>query len=339
MPDLRRFLRETFEQSGGEMSFEDFMSLALYDPEFGYYSSNIEDVGNGRGDFATATTLSPALGRAVASWLEREREWFGWRDLPIVEVGAGSGNLAAAILGSVNWWQRRKWRYHIVEVSPELRKRQKKRLGGRVRWHDSVGEAISACGGRAIVVSNELIDAFPAMWLRWSEEVSAFEEIWVRYSPETGLNEVVRELPESLQSGDFSALAAAPQEEGQRIEIQPSVKDWLSDVISKLETGALLTIDYGGLPETIYSGKKNGTIRGYYRNSRIEEGAIYRRFGKQDLTLDVNFQDLQDWGKQLGLASIRYETQRSFLTEMGQGDDLMAQSEAGEAFQVLHQRK
>ena len=79
MPDFRTFLQQRFDKSGGEMSFEDFMAMALYDPTFGYYTTGITDVGGRSGDFATAATLSESLGKAVAGWIKAEIRHHQWK--------------------------------------------------------------------------------------------------------------------------------------------------------------------------------------------------------------------------------------------------------------------
>ncbi len=99
MPDLRSFLDQTFSRAGGELSFEDFMAMALYDPEIGYYTTGINDVGGRGGDFATSATLSDALGKAIAGWVRMEMKSLrGKGPVHLVEVGGGSGALAATVL-------------------------------------------------------------------------------------------------------------------------------------------------------------------------------------------------------------------------------------------------
>jgi len=342
MPDLRAFLEETFETAGGELSFEDFMALALYDPAHGYYTASIHDVGGERGDFATAPTLTPALGRAMARWLREERNRRGWRGrVDVIEVGGGSGALAEAVLRSLGWRGRRRFRYRLVEISPVLRARQRERLRRfrGVCWHDDAVETLGAAGGRALIFSNELIDAFPAKWLRWDASGGRWREIAVRFDRENGLREAFRDPPADLDLADFSAAARTDRPDGQRIEIQPTVRDWLERLAGAWHSGSMLTIDYGGEVDEVHHRRPGGTLRGYWRNERVEGGGIYRRFGKQDLTLDVNFTDLRSWGRRFGFEEVGCETQRAFLERFGEGGDAMADSAAGEAFRVLEQRR
>jgi SAM-dependent MidA family methyltransferase len=141
-------------------SFAAFMARALHDPQRGYYARRIQGIGGQRGDFATAATLSPLLGQAIAAWLKQSR-----REMPevrhVIEVGAGNGALMETVRKSLGWWQRRKFQWHIVETSVALREQQMQRLGAAVAWHVDLKSALRACGGAAFIYHNELLDAFP----------------------------------------------------------------------------------------------------------------------------------------------------------------------------------
>ncbi|MDF1823101.1 MAG: SAM-dependent methyltransferase [Verrucomicrobiales bacterium] len=341
MPDLRDFLHETFQKAGGAMPFDQFMAMALYDPVFGYYTSGIEDVGGARGDFATSATLSSGLAKAIAGWIHDEREHHGWEhSVPVIEVGAGNGELALEILKSFGWWKRRQIQYHIVDVSAPLRKKQEAALKSySVEWHASVSSALEATGGEALIISNELVDAFPAKWLRWSGIEKCWLEIFVTFNRDSGLAEIFKPMPKGFPDYDYSALALKEPDCGQRVEIQPLFQRWLANLSEHLEKGSILTIDYGGRAAELYDRRPGGTLRAYHRQQRIEGGGVYQRFGKQDLTVDVNFGDLISWGEDFDLESVREESQAEFLHRFGEGADEMASSGVGEAFRVLHQRR
>jgi SAM-dependent MidA family methyltransferase len=372
MPDLRHFLDRTFAASGGVLSFDEFMAAALYDPEHGYYTTGIGDVGGRGGDFATSATLSAGLARAIAGWIAEEITRLSWSGpVAVIEVGGGNGALAASVLKSLGWWRRRSIRYHLVEVSPVLRELQQAKLvkrrwslshlkergrprprtevprptsgpgaapllehGQAVVWHESIADALAACGGRALIFSNELVDAFPAKWLRW--DGTRWEEVCVSYEPSQGLGEIFRELQAGLSADHFSALALTKPPLGQRIEILPSFRKWLQDLAPHWLEGTMLTIDYGAdSAEIIYDRRPGGTMRAYYRQQRIEGGGIYARFGRQDLTSDVNFADLVRWGEELGWETAGLGTQWEFLQRHGAETDLVAGDGVGEAFRVL----
>lgn len=323
------------------MPFDQFMAMALYDPTHGYYSNKIEDVGGRRGDFATSATLSKGLGNAITSWILAEKEYHDWETpIQVIEVGAGDGSLAAQIFRSLGWWKRRQLRYQIVEVSSPLRSLQEERLKSfPVSWSERVSDALEAAEGEALIFSNELVDAFPAKWLRWSEVDDCWLEVFVRFDREQGLSELFRPLPKGFPDYDYSALGMKNLSCGQRVEIQPLFQRWLGNTSEHLKRGSIFTIDYGGSPEEIYRRRPGGSLRGYFKQEIVQGAGIYQRFGKQDLTVDVNFEDLRVWGEGFGLKTVLEETQSEFLSRHGEGADPMATSAAGEAFRILHQRR
>lgn len=341
MPDLRDFLHETFRKAGGVMPFDQFMAMALYDPTFGYYTSGIENVGGASGDFSTSATLSGGLAKAIAKWIAEEREHHEWEaPVSVIEVGAGNGALGLEILKSFGWWKRRQIRYHIVDVSAPLRQKQQAALKSYpVEWHSSVSSALEATEGKTLIFSNELVDAFPAKWLRWSEIEKCWLEIFVSFDRESGLGETFKPLPKGFPDYDYSALSLKEPACGQRVEIQPLFQRWLANLAENLQCGSVLTIDYGGRPQEMYHRRPGGTLRAYHRQERVEGGGVYQRFGKQDLTVDVNFGDLISWGEDFGLETVREESQSEFFERFGEGSDTMAQSGVGEAFRVLLQRR
>lgn len=315
------------------------MREALYHPEFGYYTANISTVGR-RGDFSTSATLSSVLGAAIANWIERRARELGFgREIPVIELGAGDGSLAETILKSAGWWKRRRWRYQIVEISPVLRESQRRRLSGvrNVVWRDSIEEALEACGGRALIFSNELVDAFPVVIAgsdgeRWREARVAFDR-------QSGLREIFEPL-------DLAGLDSTSLEEswpaGQRVEIHDSYRRWIRTWAPKLKSGAVLTIDYGGSAAEIYGRRPGGSIRGYFRHERVEKSEIYQRIGRQDLTADVNFEDLRRWGVEAGWGTAEDNSQAAWLAKWASScspdDALTDTGGAGGAFRVLEQQ-
>ena len=342
MPELRNFLQQTFAQSGGVMSFEDFMAMALYHHDHGYYTAEIRDIGGRNGDFATSATLSSALGQAIARWIKKEAAVHSFRKpIDLIEIGGGNGALAEAVLQSLGWWGRRQFRFHLVEISPVLKRKQQGRLARLgVAWHETVTAALQECGGQALLFSNELVDAFPAKWLRWNAGVGIWEEIVVAYDPVAGLSEQFCPRPLDLDWNLYSAMSLQNPGDGQRIEIRPSFRCWMQDLICHWTAGSMLTIDYGAATaEKVYHRRPGGTMRGYFRQERIEGGGVYARFGRQDLTADVNFADLIAWGKEYGLDNSNLSTQQEFLTRFAAGGCTMATEDVGSAFQVLEQRR
>ncbi len=311
------------------------MQTALYDPKRGYYTTKISDVGRS-GDFSTTATLSDILGKALA---HEAVTYFTQTKSPwnVIEFGAGSGALAQAFLKHLGFWNRRKLSYNIVEASPKLQATQKNLLGKAIIHHNSPKEALASCKANAFCFSNELVDAFPVRIFR--KQNDNWQELFLEHTNE-GFQEhflQVSDLPES-------SLFSLNFPEGQRIEIHASYRLWLQETLLHLEQGRWITIDYGDIDSNIYHRRKNGTIRAYAHHQRFEGASAYQNPGHQDITCDVNFTDLINWGNECGLSEIKLQTQRDFLLPYIYStrsiDHFLTNEEgAGSAFKVLTQEK
>ncbi len=324
---------------GGAIPVETYVREALYHPTFGYYSQNIRTVGR-RGDFSTTVTLGDALARALARWLaiNRPADKAPWH---VIEAGPGTGELAAAIRKHLGFWTRRALTYHLVESSPVLRAEQQHRLRRHrnVRWHASMTAALTACGGHATIASNELIDAFPPRVYEF--RAGHWHEVAVQIH-EGRIAEIL--LPD--RPIPATSIFDQPHPEGQRVEVHVTAAEWLATWVPALRAGQVLTIDYGDTADRLYHRRPHGTLRGYYHHQRAEGLSIYHRFGKQDITGDVNFTDLETWGHHLGLETVALTDQTTFLATHGSKKPatphdaaLADHTGAGTAFKVLIQKK
>ena len=336
---MSSWLAEAVRSEGGRVSFERFMELALYHPVNGYYTRHVSTIGRS-GDFSTATTIGDSLVRSLASWLKAEAKHLSMPVAQVIELGGGTGQLASGILRSFLPWQR--IRYQIVEVSRTLRQLQERELQGRhVQWKDSVKAALAAAQGEAILISNEFVDAFPCQ--RFEQGEKGWKEVHLALE-----NDLWREEYSENRTPPASSTFAVKYTNGQRVETLQSYWKWLTSLDPYFHRGSMLTIDYGGSPAEIYHRRPGGTIRAYFRHQRIDGLGIYLRPGHQDLTSDVNFVDLKEWGEQLGLETVQLVTQADFIRQWAKpssaiqrlADQYTAdESGMGAAFKVLHQRK
>ncbi len=154
------FLREAIVSSGGWLSFERFMDLALYAPGLGYYSAGSAKLG-AAGDFVTAPEISDLFSRCVARQCAQVLSTTGG---DILELGAGTGRMAATVLESLAADGVLPGRYFILEVSADLAERQRERLSSlpgllrqRVVWLDRLPERPL----NGVVLANEVMDALP----------------------------------------------------------------------------------------------------------------------------------------------------------------------------------
>jgi SAM-dependent MidA family methyltransferase len=157
---VTRLIRERVETAGGWLPFDEFMELALYAPGLGYYSAGGVKIGAG-GDFTTAPEVSDLFSRCVARQVSEVLERTGGS---VLELGAGTGRMAAAVLRTLASLECLPEQYAILEVSADLRERQRARieqlpaeLRDRVTWLD----ALPAKPMRGVILANEVLDALP----------------------------------------------------------------------------------------------------------------------------------------------------------------------------------
>jgi len=283
--------------------FDHWMKQALYGPR-GYYTSPRQILGQ-RGDFTTTPKLSLLLAQKLATEI----------DGPVVELGPGDGTLAHSIRQSLGFFQRRKLDYHLVEISPHLRKRQNERLKGKATWHDTLADALEATGPHATIISNEFFDAFPIRIFRDEQELHLDAQLREHWLP-------AADIPSStLFKKDWPAR--------QRLEVPESIHQWFQTQLQSWKSGTMISIDYGGTTEEIYHRRPLGTLRAYAHHMRLHPPEAYQNPGHQDLTTDINFDDLIHWGEEVGLTTLSYQTQAEYLNTDPNGPD--------GAFRVLHQ--
>jgi SAM-dependent MidA family methyltransferase len=307
--------------AGNWISFARYMELALHEPGLGYYAGGARKLGAG-GDFVTAPELSPLFGRTLA----RQISQVLGPDDAVLEFGAGSGALAATLLGELSC------PYFILETSPELRQRQQQRLAGRVRWIDRLPDRF-----RGVMLANEVLDAMPVHALAWTRQ--GVMERGVCANEGTG-REHTRVLAWSDRPAESSVLVAAEEIE---IEIPPSgryeselalfARAWMRSLGRFLERGAILVIDYG-FPEREYfhPQRSMGTLACHYRH-RVHDDPFWLP-GLQDVTAHVDFSALARAAADAGLAVLGYANQAQFLVNCGI-TDLLAEENPADAKRYL----
>ncbi|MFB3081033.1 MAG: SAM-dependent methyltransferase, partial [Nitrosomonadaceae bacterium] len=152
----------------GWIPFTRYMELAIYAPGMGYYCSGAAKFG-GAGDFVTAPEISPLFGRAIARQGAQVLECMGEDSGDILEFGAGTGKLALDLLLELEKLERLPKHYFILEVSGELRKRQKElfekfapHLLSRVGWLEHMPTKF-----KGLILANEVLDAMPVHLVVW----------------------------------------------------------------------------------------------------------------------------------------------------------------------------
>jgi SAM-dependent MidA family methyltransferase len=308
--------------SQGPITFRDFMEIALYDSELGYYNTERLKIG-AAGDYYTSSNVHPAFGAILARafaelWQAVDDD--GALPVHLVEMGAGTGQLAHDVLSALCEEHAElfaRTRYTIVEQSPAMRARQAEKLsafGESIEWRGFA----DLQSGVAIYFSNELVDAMPVHRLRFTRD--SIEELYVGVeSQQPGGGPRLAFRWGDLSTADLTSYlkrTGVKFFDGQLIEINLEVTEWLARLSQLIEKGFLMTIDYGDLAAHLYSSdRRDGTLRCFYHHTLIDNPLT--RVGEQDITASVNFSALIDYGADYEFEKVSYERQTNFLFRHG----------------------
>ena len=282
-PELVAEMRGEMVRAGGKITFARFMELALYHPQFGYYTSGATRIGK-RGDFFTSVSVGPLFGKILAQYFRKLRAESGTSDFAVWEFGGRGGELradASAVAPELEW--------NIIEA------------------RDRLPDAMSGC-----VFSNELLDALPVHRVQVRD--GGWQEIFVATAAD-GFIEEAGSLSDPRLAVALAALPVA-QMEGYRTEINLRALDWLTQIAARLRRGWVLTFDYGFERDDYFAPhRRAGHLQCYFRHTRHHDP--FCNIGAQDITTHVDFSALVEHGRALGLEPVRLCEQGMFLREEG----------------------
>jgi SAM-dependent MidA family methyltransferase len=348
---LVRMIRAEIDNAGGWIDFARYMELALYAPALGYYSSGATKLGPA-GDFVTAPELGSLLGRALARTLADELA--GFAAPTILELGAGSGALAAQLLDALAGLGRGDVVYRILEPSADLRERQERalqRYGDRVAWLDR----LPAAPFDGAIVANEVIDALPVT--RFVKRAGRVLPLGVGVKSGRLASVEGEEAPELRAAVEaIEAKLGEPLADGYRSEVCLALPSWFAALGAALARGCMLFVDYGLVRRELYHPQRwMGTLRCHYRHRAHDDPFFHP--GLQDLTAWVDFSACADAALAAGLDVAGFTTQAQFLLatlaadppraaddaatlrELSALKTLVLPGEMGERFKVLLLRK
>ncbi|MGF1672248.1 MAG: class I SAM-dependent methyltransferase [Rivularia sp. (in: cyanobacteria)] len=326
------------------ITFAEYMELALYHPEYGYYSQNAANLGK-EGDFFTSVHLGADFGEMLAIQFVQMWEILGKPEhFSLIEMGAGQGHLALDILNYIkeqypNFLQALK--YIIVEKSPGLKQLQQQRLKKiEINWcslEEIPNNSVIGC-----FFSNELLDAFPVH--QFILENGELREIYVTTKAEHKTGELFTEIadkpstPELVNYLKLLEIDISKYPSGYRSEINLAALEWLGVVANRLQRGYVLTIDYGYTQNRYYNPRRDkGTLQCYTRHHRHNDP--YINIGQQDITAHVDFTALEKNGDRTNLQKIGLTKQGLFLMALGLGERVARLSESKQPLSTLLQRR
>ncbi len=337
---LLQRITQCIAAGGGNIDFEAFMNLALYAPGLGYYSAGSAKFG-AAGDFTTAPEVSALFARCVAR--QCAQVLAVTPGASILELGAGTGCMAATVLRELAALQTLPVHYDILEVSADLAGRQAERLAAlpddlrsRVRWL----QRLPATPMTGVIVANEVLDALPCR--RFAVHATGIEELgvshtagklsWARRPAAASLTAAVQEINAALEE------ALVP---GYVSEVCLLADPWIASLAACLSCGVLLLFDYG-LPRRQYyhPDRSSGTLTCHFKHRAHFDPLI--NVGVQDITAWVDFTRAALAGHAADLDVLGFCTQAAFL--LGAGiDGMLAEARdaveqtrlAGEARRLL----
>lgn len=308
---LVELIRQEIQHSPQRLiSFARFMELALYQPGLGYYSAGSHKLGR-EGDFITAPEISPLFAYCVA---RQTQQILDTRKGDFLELGAGSGIFAKDLLTQLNAYQCLPENYYILEVSAELRERQKKfleeecpNLIDRIHWIDRLPDAFNG-----VIFANEVLDALPThcfrkdrdLWERcvtWENNTFA----WVSSKPSADLSHAIA----IIEKED-------PLPAHYESEINLMLPVFMTSLSNCLQSGAILLSDYGyGRKEYYHPDRIRGTLQCFFRHHHHDNPFLYP--GLQDITAHIDFTTVAESATKAGLSFAGYTTQAAFLLGCG----------------------
>jgi SAM-dependent MidA family methyltransferase len=317
-------------RTNGPITFAEFMELALYHPEVGYYAGAAQRSGRA-GDFYTSVDVGPIFGSLLA---EQFAEMFELLDNPapgeagsldLVEAGAGNGRLSRDLLDAL---QRQapsvyeRLRVHLVERSAPARTQQAATLGPHASRLASSSPRLEPKGGawRGVLFANELLDALPTHVVVGARGGDLLE-IYVDLD---GDSLVERDGPLSTPAlARYLERVGARLQPGWRAEVNLAALEWIRQAGAALDRGFIVLVDYGHDAASLYSASHAAGTLATFTSHVVEVHEEQRTPpwlrdpGASDITAHVDFTSLRAGAREGGLEVLCLVDQTQFLMAIG----------------------
>ena len=286
------------------------MKASLYDSAEGYYRrSDLKRWGR-EGDYRTSPERSELFAATFARYFTRLYEELGRpSDWTIVECGAGDGRFAEGVLRSSDVS-----RYVVCDSSPDALERARERLRESRARVEFCSEGELPRVEHGIFFSNELFDAFPVHRLVMID--GELREMYVSVGAENKFVWAPGPLSTPRLS-EFCREHSIELTEGQLIEVNLEIEDWLAKVSLSLERGFVITVDYGAEADELYNPglRPNGTLRAFSKHGFVN--SLLYQPGEYDITSSVNWTQVKFAGANVGLNTVEFASQDRFLLKAG----------------------
>jgi SAM-dependent MidA family methyltransferase len=310
---LESFLTQQIRYQG-DISFAEFMQHALYHPTWGYYTRGDQNVGKA-GDFFTSVSVGSCFGTILAHrihqlWLETGSP----QNYHLIEMGANNGQLALDILNTIQQTFPDLYdslTYRIIEHLPSVREIQTQTLHShkeKISLHISPSEITEQHG---IILSNELIDAFPIHLLQlekgtWHQRNVTITDDKLAFTLSKKLTPDIDQFTKTLPPVSYLP-------DGYQTEFRPDLDTHIAELSKMLEHFHTITIDYGHTHSSYYTASRNtGTLRCYHQHQADENPLILP--GLKDITTHIDFTQLGKTSLQHGHHLTHFSSQSHYLT-------------------------
>ena len=255
------------------LNYRDFIQIALYDQEHGYYRRNRQRVGrNQESDFYTSQSLGAVFGLLVVDAVHKLLKAYTGGPVELsdwswVEVGYES---------DPGWWEKGSCPFkEIVRIGP--------------------GDPIHF-SGPCVVFSNELFDAQAFHRLLYIE--GEWKELGVDCSGSELKETILPEFSEEV----FAIRHQLPleSEEGYSLDLPLATKTLLKELTDQDWNGLFVALDYGKTWPELAHDFPQGTARAYYKHEQSPQ--LLEKPGLQDITCHICW----DWLKE-GLDAAQFE--------------------------------
>lgn len=338
-------------QKKGSISFEEYMHLSLYAPGLGYYHAGTHKLGL-PGDFVTAPEMSPLFSYCLSNQCQDIFQQLSISNAPysILEIGAGSGQMAVDILFQLSQNNSLPEYYYILELSPDLKQRQQQKLKtqcpdffNRIQWLNALPNTPFA----GIILANEVLDAMPIHVFKMIQGIPHEQRVICSKHPNIYFDYHYAPATPKLTRSFQHDLA-----EGYTSEINFNIQPWIQSLADCLAQGVILLIDYGFPRHEYYHPDRcMGTLMCHYQHRA--HTAPFWHPGLQDITAHVDFTAVAEAASSAELEVLGYTSQAAFLLSCGLLDfcstqdihvhanqaqainTLSSASEMGELFKVM----
>ncbi len=306
-------LINNYMKNNVNIGFDVYMNHALYDPNYGYYSSGSHKIGK-MGDFITAPEISPIFAKCFA---QASRNIIKMYKNPVVmEIGAGLGTFAVDYFEELINLNIPITKYYILEPSSDLRHVQQNYIKERIPCYFDSFEWVTQLPHKSfdgIIFANEVLDAMPVKL--FEKKKNGVKELSVVMTGEKKIEFKMTDASADLQHEvDLIEDCVGELGDSYRSEVNLWVAPWLCSLSECLNSGVILLCDYGYSRSEYYHPQRNmGTLECYFRHQVHDDPLILT--GLQDITAHVDFTRVAEAAESCGLDIEGYTTQGFFLTE------------------------